>query len=95
MDSSVCGMNIGASSSSINARTLNTTDALEGGLSALEASLHTSAAAMMVAMPLVSSGDLAWRIGSSHLYQAKIVNKRHLAAKGTILGAYMRHSWAL
>lgn len=67
----VCGMNIGAKGSSIGTRTLNTSEALESGLWALEASLHTSAVATMVAVHLVGGGDLAWRTVSSCLYQAR------------------------
>ena len=46
-----CGMNIGARSSSVNARTVYTSDTLEVGLWALVTSLHTSADATVVAVP--------------------------------------------
>lgn len=59
------GMNI------VGDRTLNTSDALEVGLWALQASLYTSAAATTVTVPLMGSGDMAWRIGGSCLHQAR------------------------
>lgn len=69
----ICDMILGAKGSSAGARTLNTSDSLEVGLWALEASMNTSAAATVVALPLVGCCDLAWNIGSSCLHQI-IVN---------------------
>lgn len=67
----VCDMNIGVRGSSIGTQTFNTSEALASGLPALEASLHTSAVATMVAVCFVGGDDLAWRTVSSCLYQVR------------------------